>query len=54
MGFAHFAGTDAGNVGFLKRRTGQPMLTVNQVAVNGDNVVLTQDSQRRDARGLAR
>lgn len=45
MGFAHFAGTDAGNVGFLKRRTGQPMLTVNQVAMHGDNVVLTQDSQ---------
>jgi putative CocE/NonD family hydrolase len=44
MGFAHFAGADAGNAGFLKRRTGEAMLTVNHVAVNGDNVVLTQDS----------
>jgi len=45
MGFAHFEGTDSGNVGFLKRRTGEPMLTVNHVSVNGDNVVLTQDSE---------
>ena len=45
MGFAHFAGAEAGNVGFLKRRTGEPMLTVNHVAVNGDNVVLTEDPQ---------
>jgi putative CocE/NonD family hydrolase len=45
MGFAHFEGADAGNTGFLKRRTGQPMLTVNKVAVDGENVVLTQDDQ---------
>ncbi|HET9604588.1 MAG TPA: hypothetical protein VFO96_09875, partial [Gemmatimonadales bacterium] len=44
MGFAHFASSDSGSVGFLERRTGQPMLTVHQVAVNGDSVVLTQDS----------
>ncbi|MGH7592685.1 MAG: CocE/NonD family hydrolase, partial [Gemmatimonadales bacterium] len=43
MGFAHFAGSDSGNVGWLRRRTGQPMLTVNQVSANGDSVVLTQD-----------
>jgi putative CocE/NonD family hydrolase len=44
MGYAHFASSDSGSVGFLKRRTGQPMLTAHQVAVNGDSVVLTQDS----------
>src|SRR6185295_13813175 len=43
MGFAHFAGPDSGNVGWLKRRTGEPMLNVTQVAANGDSVVLTQD-----------
>jgi len=45
MGFAHFAGADSGNVGYLWRRTGQPILTVQHVALNGDSVVLTQDSQ---------
>jgi putative CocE/NonD family hydrolase len=45
MGFAHFAGADSGNVGFLRRRTGDPMLTVTQVTANGDSVVLTQDAQ---------
>lgn len=44
MAFAHFAGQDSGNVGFLERRTGQPLLTVHQVSLNGDSVVLTQDS----------
>jgi uncharacterized protein len=43
MGFAHFADGSAGTAGFVRRRTGQPMLTVNKVAVNGDSVVLTQD-----------
>jgi len=45
MGFAHFAGRDSGNVGYLRRRTGQPILTAHQVTVHGDSVVLTQDSQ---------
>src|SRR5260221_14261529 len=45
MGFAHFAGADSGNVGFLMRRTGQPMLTANQVSVSGDSVILTQDAR---------
>ncbi|MGH7582416.1 MAG: CocE/NonD family hydrolase [Gemmatimonadales bacterium] len=45
MGFAHFAGTDSGNVGWMLRRTGQPMLTVTQVAFNGDSVVLTQNDR---------
>src|SRR5689334_3252898 len=43
MGFAHFAGSDSGNTGFLRRRSGDPILTVTKVAVNGDSVVLTQD-----------
>jgi len=45
MGFAHFAGADSGLVGYLMRRTGQPMLTANQVAINGDSVILTQDAR---------
>jgi putative CocE/NonD family hydrolase len=45
MGFAHFAGSDSGNVGFLRRRTGEPMLTVNQVTASGDSVLLTQDER---------
>ena len=38
MGFAHFAGSDSGNVGWLRRRTGQPMLTVTRCRTNGDSV----------------
>jgi uncharacterized protein len=45
MGFAHFAGADSGFVGFLRRRTGEPMLTVTQVATSGDSVLLTQGPQ---------
>jgi len=44
MGFAHFAGADSGNVGWLRRRTGQPILTAAQVEVQGDSVLLTQDT----------
>src|SRR5436190_24210740 len=43
MGFAHFAGSDSGNTGWLVRRTGVPILTVTKVAAHGDAVVLTQD-----------
>ncbi|HEY4101725.1 MAG TPA: CocE/NonD family hydrolase [Gemmatimonadales bacterium] len=43
MAFAHFAAGDSGNVGFIERRTGQPVLKVNQVALNGDSVILSQD-----------
>ena len=43
MGFAHFADSDSGNVGFLMRRTGEPMLTANRVTITGDSVLLTQD-----------
>src|SRR5512143_3303541 len=45
MGFAHFAGADSNSVGFLERRTGEPMLVVNQVTTNGDSVILTQDAR---------
>ena len=45
MGFAHFAGSDSGSVGWLKRRTGEPMLTVTQVSTTGDSVLLTQDAR---------
>jgi putative CocE/NonD family hydrolase len=45
MGFAHFAGADSGFVGFLRRRTGEPMLTVTRVSAAGDSVLLTQDAQ---------
>src|SRR5512140_1745622 len=44
MGFAHFAGSDSGNVGFLRRRTGQSMLNVTQVSAKGDSLFLTQDA----------
>src|SRR5437899_11444382 len=42
MGFAHFAGSDSGFVGWLRRRTGEPMLTVTQASPNGDCVMLAQ------------
>src|SRR5258705_1915842 len=45
MGFAHFAGADSGNVGLLRRRTGETMLNVTQVSANGDSVLLTQDAK---------
>ncbi len=45
MGFAHFAGADSNSVGFLRRRTGEPMLVANQVTTRGDSVILTQDAQ---------
>lgn len=44
MAYAHFAGTDSANVGFLRRRTGAPMLTVTKVAPKGDSLLLTQDA----------
>jgi putative CocE/NonD family hydrolase len=45
MGYAHFASSDSGFVGFLRRRTGDPMLTVTQVTASGDSVLLTQDAR---------
>ena len=45
MGFAHFAGSESGSVGWLRRRTGEPILNVTQVSAAGDSVLLTQDAQ---------
>src|SRR5258708_33837607 len=47
MGFAHFAGSDSGFVGFLRRRTGGPMLTVTQVTATGAPRLLTQAARVR-------
>ncbi len=44
MGFAHFAGSDSANAGFLRRRTGQSMLNVTQVSAWGDSIFLAQDA----------
>lgn len=44
MGFAHFAGSDSGNVGWLRRRTGDTILTATRVSANADSVLLTQDA----------
>ena len=44
MGFAHFAGSDSGNAGFLRRRTGEPILIAGKVTLAGDSVILTQDT----------
>ena len=44
MGYAHFAGNDSGHVGWLRRRTGDPILVAASVTMKGDSVVLTQDS----------
>jgi hypothetical protein len=44
MGFAHFAASDSGNVGWLRRRTGQPILNVTSITASGDSVLLIQDS----------
>ncbi len=40
MGFAHFAGSGAGVVGAIRRRTGEWILQVARVAANGDSVTL--------------
>ena len=45
MGFAHFAGSDSGSVGWLRRRTGEPMLNVANVSATGDSMLLTQDAR---------
>jgi len=45
MGFAHFAGPDSGFVGAIRRRTGEPMVTVTRVA-GTDSVVLSGDNNQ--------
>ncbi|HEX4684518.1 MAG TPA: CocE/NonD family hydrolase, partial [Gemmatimonadaceae bacterium] len=40
MGFAHFSG-DTGQIGVVRRRTGETMLDVRGVSTRGDSVILT-------------
>lgn len=40
MGFAHFAASDSG---WMRRRTGQPIINVTSITSKGDSVLLTQD-----------
>ncbi|HMA24427.1 MAG TPA: CocE/NonD family hydrolase, partial [Gemmatimonadaceae bacterium] len=41
MGFAHFAGSDSGFAGSIRRRTGELMLAVTRVAPEADSVLLS-------------
>lgn len=49
MGFAHFDDlaprTDSGNIGSVRRRTGETMLAVKRVVTAGDSVTLDGDAQ---------
>jgi len=45
MGFAHFAGSDSGFKGSIRRRTGEPMLTVANVT-GTDSVLLSGDNDQ--------
>ena len=40
MGFAHFGGADSGFAGSVRRRTGEPMVTVTTVSAANDSVLL--------------
>ena len=46
MGFAHFAGTDSGQVGAIRRRTGEVMLAVIHVTGQADSLLLANDSSQ--------
>jgi putative CocE/NonD family hydrolase len=46
MGFAHFAVADSGVAGSVRRRTGEPMLSVSRVSTRGDSVLLAGDGDR--------
>ena len=46
MGFAHFAGSDSGFAGSIRRRTGEPMIGGARVAVAGDSVTLSGDNDQ--------
>jgi putative CocE/NonD family hydrolase len=41
MGFAHFATTDSGIVGSIRRRTGEPILDVTRIVTRGDSITLS-------------
>ncbi|HSU94703.1 MAG TPA: CocE/NonD family hydrolase, partial [Gemmatimonadaceae bacterium] len=49
MGFAHFGGHDAGTIGSIRRRTGEPILEVRSEIAHADSVVLTGDSASLNA-----
>ncbi len=50
MGFAHFDASDSGVVGIVRRRTGEPMLTVRGARIHGDSLWLLGDrAQALDA-----
>jgi putative CocE/NonD family hydrolase len=51
MGFAHFAGADSGFAGMIRRRTGEPMVTVTNVATANDSVMLTGVNTRQALKG---
>src|SRR5512143_502851 len=46
MGFAHFAGSDSGFAGSIRRRTGETMLAVTNVATTNDSVSLRGDGDQ--------
>jgi len=46
MGFAHFAGSDSGFAGSIRRRTGEPMLAVTTVDGEKDSVVLNGENNQ--------
>jgi len=46
MGFAHFAGSDSGFAGSIRRRTGEPMIGGARVASAGDSVTLSGDNDQ--------
>jgi putative CocE/NonD family hydrolase len=54
MGFAHFAGADSGFAGTIRRRTGEPMVTVTNVATANDSVLLTGINSREALAGTWR
>jgi uncharacterized protein len=41
MAFAHFAGSDSGFAGSIRRRTGEPILDVTRVASKADSLILS-------------
>jgi len=46
MGFAHFAGSDSGFAGSIRRRTGEPMIGAARVATAGDSVTLSGENNQ--------
>jgi putative CocE/NonD family hydrolase len=46
VGFAHFAASDSGAAGTIRRRTGEPMLEVSRAVARADSVTLTGDDDR--------